>query len=77
MLKNKAQKLVTQVGQNWNQLVSELKKWEEFGVELNNLNLKDNLLPAQSRTTNKNATELKKMWRGKSVSYTTERHNES
>jgi len=46
MLKNKAQKLVTQVGQNWNQLVSELKKWEEFGVELNNLNLKDNLLPA-------------------------------
>jgi hypothetical protein len=25
------------MGQNWNQLVKELKKWEEFGIEVTGL----------------------------------------
>jgi len=32
---------VTQIRQDWNQLVSELKKWEQFGVEVSSLGNKE------------------------------------
>lgn len=30
--------LVTQVGQNWNQLITELNSWYQFGLSLENHN---------------------------------------
>lgn len=33
-LQNELQKTMTQVGQNWNQLVQELYQWQEFGKGL-------------------------------------------
>jgi len=37
MFRNKAQKSVTPIRCNWNQLVSELYLWHQFGLDLNSV----------------------------------------